>query len=86
MNSYEISYSKYNNNVFPRQYGYYLNVIFEYSENKYLVTKIANQIILKLKIRDCCDLQNKNSEFYSEVLKAINKLNDTSGGKQYNFK
>ena len=54
MNSYEISYSKYNNNnVFPHQYGYYLNVIFEYSENKYLVTKITNQIILILKITDC---------------------------------
>ena len=53
MNSYEISYSKYNINVFPHQYGYYLNVIFEYSENKYLVTKITNQIILILKITDC---------------------------------
>ena len=53
MNSYEISYSKYNINVFPHQYGYYLNVIFEYSENKYVVTKITNQIILILKITDC---------------------------------
>ena len=81
MNSYEISYSKYNINVFPHQYGYYLHVIFEYSENKYLVTNITNQIILIKNYRLLCDLKNKNSDLYLEVVKAINKFNNTCGGK-----
>ena len=28
-----------------------------------------------------CDLKNKNSDLYLEVVKAINKFNDTCGGK-----
>ena len=76
MNSYEITYPKYNIDILPHQYGYYLHVIFKCCEKQYLVTKITKQINLIKNYRLLCDLQNKNSELYLEVVKAINNFDE----------
>ena len=76
MNSYEITYPKFNINIFPHQYEYYLNVIFKYCENQYLVTKITKQTNLIKNYRLLCDLQNKNSDLYLKIVKAINNFNE----------
>ena len=77
MNNYEISYPKYKIDKVPFKYGFYLNVIFEYCEKEYLITRISNQINLNKNYKLLCDLQNRNSDLYLEVVKAINLFNDT---------
>ena len=78
MDCYEISFPKYKIDILPFKFGYYLNVIFEYCENEYLITKVSNQINLIKDYRLLCDLQNKNSELYLEMIKAIKILNEPS--------
>ena len=78
MNSYEITFPKHKIDVLPLKFGYYLNVIFNYCEKEYLITKIWNQVNLIKDYRLLCDLQNKNSDFYLEMMKALKILNETS--------
>ena len=78
MNSHEITFSKHKVDILPVKYWYYLNVIFNYCEKKYLITKISNQVNLVKDYRLLCGLQDKNSDFYSEMIKAIKILNETS--------
>ena len=78
MNSYKITYPKHKTDILPVKFGFYLNVIFNYCEKKYLITKISNQINLIKDYRLLCELQNKNSDFYLEMIKAIKILNETS--------
>ena len=78
MNSYEITFPKHKIDISPLKFGYYLNVIFNYCEKEYLITKIWNQVNLIKDYRLLCDLQNKNSDFYLEMMKALKILNETS--------
>ena len=75
MNQYQISYPKHNIDVFPFKYNFYVNIIFTHDDKSYLVTKIVYEKNLVQDFRLLCDLQNKNSELYSELILAINKLN-----------
>ena len=75
MNQYTIAYPKFNIDVIPFKYKYYLNSIFSYYDKSYLLTKVVHE---KNRIKDfrlLCDLENKNSELYSELILAINKFN-----------
>ena len=76
MNKYEITYSKHKIDILPFECKYYLNTIINYLNESYLVTKIANEKNLIKDFRLLCDLQNKNSELYSEMKSAINSFND----------
>ena len=78
MNSYEITFSKHKVDLLPVKFWYYLNVIFNYFEKKYLITKISNQVNLIKDYRLVCGLQDKNSDFYLEMIKATKILNETS--------
>ena len=53
-------------------------MIFDYCENEYLITKVSKQINLIKDYRLLCDLQNKNSDLYLEMTKAIKILNETA--------
>ena len=76
MNNYEICYPKYKINILHFKYGFCLNVIFEYCKKQYLIARISNQINLNKNYKLLCDLQNKNSDLYLEVVKAINIFNE----------
>ena len=78
MNSYEITFPKHKIDILTLKFGYYLNVIFNYCEKEYLITKIWNQVNLIKDYRLLCDLQNKNSDFYLEMMKALKIWNETS--------
>ena len=75
MNQYCITYPKYKIDELPFKCKYYLNMIFSYCGKSYLVTKIVYEKNLIKDFRLLCDLQNKNSELYSELILAINKFN-----------
>ena len=75
MNQYCITYPKYKIDELPFKHKYYLNMIFSYCGKSYLVTKIVYEKNLIKDFRLLCDLQNKNSELYSELILAINKFN-----------
>ena len=76
MNNYEICYPKYKINILHFEYGFCLNVIFEYCKKQYLITRKSNQINLNKNYKLLCDLQNKNSDLYLKVVKAINIFNE----------
>ena len=69
------SYHKYNIDVLTFKDKYYLNEIFSYYDNSHLVTKAVYEKNLIKDFRLICGLQYKNSELYSELILAINKLN-----------
>ena len=75
MNQYCITYPKHKIDVLPFKYKFYLNMIFSYCGKSYLVTKIVYEKNLIKDFRLLCDLQNKNSELYSELILATNKFN-----------
>ena len=75
MNSYKITYPKHKTDILPVKFGFYLNVIFNYCEKKYLITKISNQINLIKDYKLLCELQDKNSYLYLELVKAIEDFN-----------
>ena len=77
MNNYEISYPKYKINIVLFKYGFYLNVIFEYCKKEYLITRTSSETNLNKNYKLLCYLQNKNSDLYLEVVKAINIFNET---------
>ena len=77
MNNYEISYPKNKIDIVLFKYGFYLNVIFEYCKKEYLITRISSEINLNKNYKLLCYLQNKNSDLYLEVVKAINIFNET---------
>ena len=76
MNKYEITYPKHKIDILPFECKYYLNTIINYLNESYFVTKIAYEKNLIRDFRLLCDLQNKNSEFYSEMKSYINSFND----------
>ena len=76
MNQYGITYPKHKTDVLPFEYKYHLNSIFSYYDDLYLITKISDEKNLIKDFRLLCDLQNKNSDLYSELIVAINKFNN----------
>lgn len=75
MGHHSISYSKYNIDIHPFKYNYYLNTISNYYAESYLVTKISYEKILFKIIDHYVTCKNKNSELYSEMIITINKFN-----------
>ena len=74
MNHYKITYPKHKIDVFPFKYKYYLNTIFNYYEKSYMLIKVVYEKNLIKDYRLLCDLQNKESELYSEMTIAIDKF------------
>ena len=75
MNSYLMTYPKHKTDMLPFRFGYYRNVIFNHCENEYLITKVSNQINLIKDYKLLCELQDKNSYLYLELVKAIEDFN-----------
>ena len=75
MIKHAVSYHKYNIDVLTFKDKYYLIEIFSYYDNSHLVTKAVYEKNLIKDFRLICGLQYKNSELYSELILAINKLN-----------
>ena len=61
MNSYMITYPKLKIDILPVKFEYYLNVIFNYRENEYLIAKMSKKINLIKDYILLCELQDKNS-------------------------
>ena len=56
-----ITYPKLKIDILPVKFEYYLNVIFNYGENEYLIAKMSKKINLIKDYILLCELQDKNS-------------------------
>ena len=72
-----VSYPKYGIDI-ARYYGYdyiYISAIFTHSDISYLINKNTHRKQLNRDVRGLCNIKNKDSVLYSELLFAINKFN-----------